>query len=436
MNIENFFKLKNKGTDVKTEIIAGITTFLTMSYIIVVNPAILSTKGTGMSFSGVLAATVLVSALSSILMGLIADLPYALAPGMGINAFFTYGIVLGMGVSWQTALGAVFISGIIFIILTLVKVREAIVNAIPASVRLGVAGGIGIFLTLIGLQDANFIVDSPATLIHMGKFSPQMVMFIIGLFFTMYLINKRVKGALMLGILFTSFIAYLNGRLFGSEILINLPKNFVSSPDFSSVFFKLDIKGALNIGMIGIIFTLLFTDMFDSISAFLGVSEVADLKDKDGKPKNLNKALFVDAVSTVISGLFGTSSGTTYIESASGIEEGGRSGLTAVVAGLLFLPFLYFSPILSAIPTFATAPALVIVGFYMMKPFSKLDFSNFEESMPAFLALILIPFTYSITQGISWSILSYVFLKIVNGKKMHPMLYVIAFFCILILYLS
>ncbi|MBL6990512.1 MAG: NCS2 family permease [Bacteriovoracaceae bacterium] len=414
--IRGFFKLDKNGTDVKTEIIAGLTTFLTMSYIIVVNPSILSTNGTGISFAGALTATVLVSAISSILMGLVANLPFALAPGMGINAFFTFSVILGMGVPWQKALGTVFISGIIFILLTLVKFREKIVFAIPECVRYGVATGIGLFLALIGLKQAGLIVASPATLIKFGGFTPQVILFLIGMLFTLFLFSRKIIGSLLISILFTTLIAFLNGRLWGSDILIKGPQSIMSDPDFSAVFFKLDISGAFSFELLAVIFTFLFTDMFDSISTFLGVSQVANLKDDKGRPKNLKRALFVDAISTTISGLFGTSSGTTYIESAAGVDQGGRTGLTAVVVGLLFLPFLYFSPVLQIIPSFATSPALVLVGFFMMSSIGKVKFSEFDEGMPAFLACILIPFTYSITQGISWALIAYTLLKIFKGK--------------------
>jgi AGZA family xanthine/uracil permease-like MFS transporter len=436
MSIESFFKLKEKKSSIRTEVIAGLTTFLTMSYIIAVNPGIMAEAG--IPFSGALTATILVAAISSILMGLIADLPYALAPGMGINAFFTYTVVLGMGVSWQTALGAVFVSGIIFIILTIFKVREAIVKAIPTCVRLGVAAGIGLLLTFIGLKGASFIVCHPVTFVCMGKFTPEMLIFVTGLIFTLILENKKIKGSLLSGIIFTTLAAYIYGKIPGNTALLNIPQKLFENPDFSSAFFKMDIAGVFKGGMLGVVFTLLFTDMFDSISTFLGVSQVADLKDEKGEPKNLNKALLVDAISTTISGLTGTSSGTTYIESAAGVEQGGRSGLTAIIAGLLFLPFLYFSPLIGAIPAFATAPALVLVGFFMLRAVSQVNWNKYEEGIPAFLALILIPLTYSITQGISWSLIVYILLKIFNRniKDIHPMLYIIVLFSALALYLA
>ncbi len=415
--MERLFKLSERGTSVKTEVRAGIATFLTMAYIIVVNPGILSNAG--MPFAGVLFATVLVCAISSILMGLYANLPFALAPGMGINAFFTFGLVLGMGLTWQTALGVVFISGLVFLLLSVLKVREAIVRAIPESLRYGVAAGIGLFLALIGLGSVGFIVGSPATIVTFGGITPQVLLFLGGLLLTSVLIIRKVNGALIYGVVATSIAALIVSSVMAAgdaEPFVTVPSAIFALPSLE-VFFQLDIAGALSIGMILPIFTLLFTDMFDSISTFVGVSEVGGFIDeKTGQPKNVGKALLVDAVSTTISGLFGTSSGTTYIESAAGVEEGGRTGLTAVVTGLLFIPFIFLSPLLSFVPGVATAPVLVLIGIFMVKPLMKIKWDDFETSIPAFLSLILIPLTYSITQGIIWGFLSYSAIKLIQGK--------------------
>ncbi len=434
---ENLFNLKENNTTISKEFIAGITTFLTMAYIIIVNPQIL-TSGTGMPYGGALAATILVASLSSILMGVFANLPFALAPGMGINAFFTFTVILGFGLTWQQALGAVFISGLVFIFLTIVRIRELIVKSIPAPVRLGVASGIGLFLCFIGLKESGMIVCSPATLVCMGDFSPKLFIFLAGLVFTLILLIKKKKGALLSGIIFSTILAYSAGRLWGDTILIHMPENFFSSPDLSSTFLKMDLSGAFKLSMVSVIFTFLFTDMFDSISTFLGVCQVSDLKDKDGNPKNMNKALMVDAFSTTISGILGTSSGTTYIESASGIEEGGRTGLTSVFTGLLFLPFLFLAPLIAIIPMYATSPALVIVGFYMARAIIEVDMKSYGSGFPAFLALILIPLTYSITQGISWSIVFYILLSFFDRKveRPSPMLYIIGILSLLSLYLT
>lgn len=437
--MEKFFKFSERNTNLKTEILAGIATFLTMAYIVVVNPGILSIGG--MSFSGVLFATVIVASISSIFMGFYANLPYALAPGMGINALFTFTIVKTMKVAPETALGAVFISGIVFIILSVTKVRTMIVKAIPASLRYSVAAGIGLFLTLIGFESVGFIVYNPATIVTFGGITFKTVLFIIGLVITAVLVMRKLKGALVYGIVIVSILTLVVSKVamsFGllETALVTAPEKLFAMPSFD-LFLKLDIKSALSVSMIAPVFTLLFTDMFDSISTFLGVSQVAGLVDEEGQPENVDKALLVDAVATTISGLFGTSSATTYIESAAGVEEGGRTGLTAIVTGLLFIPFMFLSPLLTFIPSTATAPVLVIIGTYMMKPLSNLDWSNFEESLPAFLALILIPLTYSITQGIIWGFLIYTVIKLLCGKykEIHPMLYIIDVFAIISLIL-
>ncbi len=415
--LETCFEIKKRGSDIKTEIIAGITTFLTMSYIIVVNPMIL--KKTGMDFEGILFATVLVSSISSILMGLYANLPYALAPGMGINAFFTFTLVAGMGVSWQTGLGAVFISGLIFILLTITKIRSMIVDSIPECLRYAVAAGIGLFLALIGLSEVGFI-KTGATIVKFGGFNIKTLLFYTGLIITSILVTKGMKGALLLSIFINSIIAILVSTIGLKFNLLDQPIAQIPTKIFSSpkptLFFKFDLTGALKLGMIAPLFTLLFTDMFDSISTFLGVAQAGGLIDKKGQPINVDKALMVDALATTFSGIFGTSSATTYIESASGVKEGGRTGLTAVVAGLLFLPFMFLSPLLSLIPAVATSPVLVIVGVFMAQTLRNIDWLKMDEAIPAFVAFILIPLTYSITQGIVWGFLTYTFVKIFTGK--------------------
>jgi len=427
----NYFKLEENRTDIGTEVRAGITTFLTMAYIIVVNPAILSK--TGMPFAGVLFATIIVAGLSSILMGLATNLPFAVAPGMGLNAFFAFTLCLGMGIKWQTALGVVFLSGIIFIILSLTGARKAIIKAVPFSLRYGVAAGIGIFLTLIGLTSVGFIVKSPATTVAFGGINTTTLLFVIGLLFTGLLVAANVKGALIIGIISISILTFIASHIIpGAKSLVSMPTGVFSMPNFD-VFFKLDIPGALSLHLLVPMFTFLFTDIFDSLSTFLGVSEVGGFLDEEGQPKNIGKALLVDAIATTLSGLTGTSSGTTYIESASGIKEGGKTGLTAVVTGLLFFPFMFIAPLLSFIPTVATAPILVLIGLFMMRPINKIDWDNFEDSIPAFLALVLIPLTYSITQGIVWGFLSYTALKIFRGKisEISITIYIIDAFAIL-----
>ncbi len=437
--IDKYFKLKENNSDLKTEILAGITTFLAAMYIIVVNPSIISK--TGMPFNGVLTATILVSAFSTILMGIYAKNPILVAPGMGLNAFFTFSVVLGMGVKWETALGSVFWAGIVFLILSVFNVRTYIVKAIPKQIRYAVSAGIGLFIALIGFSNAKFIIANPSTLVKLGEMNSITVTFVIGLLITALLIIKKIKGAMIIGILTTTILSIPIGRIYGDASSINfgIPtlvtwKGFLALPDFSLIF-KMDLLGSLKFAIWPITFAFLFTDMFDSLSTFVGVAEAADLIDPDGEPRYVKESLIVDAFSTTISGLLGTSAGTAYIESATGIEEGGRTGLTAVTAGCLFLPFMFFSPILSIIPEIATAPALILVGVFMMKPVLKINWSKLDDAIPAFLALILIPFTYSITQGIIWGFLSWTAVKIITGKKdeVSLMLLIIDVFAVLAL---
>ena len=434
--LDKLFQLKEHKTTVQTEIRAGIATFLTMAYIIAVNPGMLSQ--TGMPFEGVLLATVAVSAIVSILMGLYTNLPFALAPGMGINAFFTYNLVLYGPLEWQTALGAVFISGIVFIILSIFKVREMIVAAIPPSLRYAVAAGIGLFLSFIGLQNAGFVVANEATLVGFGGMNVTTGLFVIGLLLTAVLVINKVKGALIYGVLTVSVLALIATLLGWVEGIVFVPDAVFALPSFE-VFMAMDVVGALSLGVIMPVFTLLFTDLFDSISTFVGVAEVGGFMDEETQqPKNVGKALLVDAVCTTLSGIFGTSSATTYIESAAGVEEGGRTGLTAVVTGLLFLPFIFLSPIVGFIPAVATAPVLVLVGLFMTHPVLHIKWDNFEESVPAFLAMLLIPLTYNITQGIVWGFLSYTVIKIFRGKisEVPATLWIINVFAIIALFFA
>ena len=413
--MDKFFGLSKNQTTVKTEMTAGLTTFLATMYIIVVNPAILSASG--MPFSGVVTATILVSAFSSIAMGIYANNPIVLAPGMGLNVFFTYSIVIGMGVSWETALGSVFWTGIIFLFLSALNIRTWIVQAIPPQLRFAIAAGIGLFIAIIGFVNARFIISDPATLISFGGLNVLTITFMIGLLLTSFLVIRRVRGALILGILFTTLLSIPIGRLWGDASAINqgIPtlvtwQGLFDLPDFS-VFFKLDLVDWPTM------FALLFTDMFDSIATLIGVAEAAGLTDEKGEPRNVKASLVVDGLSTTLSGLFGSSPGTAYIESAAGTEEGGRTGLTSITAGLLFLPFMFFSPLLSIVPAIATAPILILVGVFMMAPITKINWRQFDDAIPAFIGMILIPFTYSITQGIIWGFISWTILKLLVGKK-------------------
>lgn len=401
---------------VRTEIVAGITSFMATMYIIVVNPNILSQAG--IPFSAACTATVMVSFISTFLMGALAKNPIVVAPGMGLNAFFTFTIVLGGGHDWKTALGAVFISGVIFLLITLFKLREYLANAIPETLRYAIAAGIGLFIAFIGLKNAGIIVKHPVTLVTLGPANYSMAVFFIGLILTGYLYTKKIKAALFLGIVTTTVLSLPAGRWIGSEYLVRPAPGatWIAAPDFST-FFALDVLGALKLSLIPFILSFVFTDLFDSLSTFIGVAEAGNLKDKQGNPKNLGPSLLVDSISTTISGLFGSSPGTSYIESASGISAGGKTGLTAIVAAALFLPFLFLSPMIGMVPALATAPALVLVGVFMMSPIIKIKWKNIDDGIPAFLSIIMIPLTFSISNGIIAGILTWSLLKALLGKK-------------------
>jgi len=408
----SYFELRKYGTTMQTEVIAGFSSFLATSYIIVVNPAVLSQAG--LPFTSVLTATVLVSFFSSLMMGLYAKNPIIVAPGMGLNAFFTFSAVIGMKVPWPIALGAVFWSGIFFLLLSIFNIRTYIVRAIPHPLRYAIAAGIGLFITLIGFSNAHFITHHPATIVGAGELNVVVITFLIGLVFTAILIARKIKGAILIGIFFTTLAAYPIGRFWGNDVLVHFSGVF-AMPDFD-LFLQLDLVHSLQWSVLPVIFAFVFTDLFDSLSTLVGLSEAANLLDKNGEPRNLKRSLITDAVSTTLAGLVGSSPGTAYIESAVGIEEGGRTGLTAVVGALLFLPFLFLSPVLSVVPAIATAPALVLVGVFMVRPVIKINWQQLDEAIPAFLAMVLIPFTYSITQGIIWGFLSWTVLKAATGK--------------------
>ncbi|HKU73061.1 MAG TPA: NCS2 family permease [Pyrinomonadaceae bacterium] len=405
----------------RTEAIAGITTFFTMSYIVVVNPTILSTPGTGMAFSGVLTATVLICFVMTLMMGVYAKLPFAVAPGMGINAFFTFTIILTQGVWWQTALGIVFWAGVLFLIISVTPIREIIAKAIPAELRIATATGIGVFITFIGLKNAGFITSDPVTYVKLGTLGLQTVLAIIGLVVTVLLLIRRSAMAYLAGMFVVTVIAWAAGQ-------IKAPPSFVSPPDFQTVFLKLDILGALKLSLLPAIVGILFTDLFDSISTFIGVAHAADMLDENGNPRNLRQGLIVDSFATFGAGLAGTSSGTAYIESIAGIDSGGRTGMTSVFTALCFLPCFFLAPLAGMVPVYATAPVLILVGAAMFKSVSHIDFRKIEEGLPAFLTIILIPLTFSITQGILWGFISHVGLYLVVGrrKEIHPVMYVLA----------
>jgi AGZA family xanthine/uracil permease-like MFS transporter len=416
---------------VRTEAIAGITTFFTMAYIVVVNPAILSTPGTGIAFSGALTATVLICFTMTLLMGLYAKLPFAVAPGMGINAFFTFTIILNQGVWWQTALGIVFWAGVLFLLISVTPVRETIAKAIPSELRIGTAAGIGIFLTFIGLKNTGLITSDPVTFVKLGKLDETTLIAILGMVIIVFLSTRGSSLAFLAGIFFITVVALVRG-------LISAPPQLFSAPDFHTVFLKLDILGALKLSLLPAIIAIMFTDLFDSISTFMGVAHAADLLDENGHPRNLRQGLIVDSVATFGAGLAGTSSGTAYIESIAGINVGGRTGLTSVFTALCFLPCFFLAPLAGMVPLYATAPVLVLVGAAMFKSVAQINFAKIEEGLPAFLTIILIPLTFSITQGILWGFIAHVGLYLIVGrrKEIHPVMYVLALVAIGLLLLE
>ena len=400
--------LKKAGTDIKTEIIAGFTTFLAMAYILAVNPNILGAAN--MDTGAVFTATALSSAIATLVMGIFANLPFALAPGMGLNAFLAYTVCLTMGYSWQFALTAIFCEGIIFLLLTLFNVREAIVNSIPANLKKAIGVGIGLFIAFIGLQNAGIIVDS-ATLVGLNITSPSAIVAIIGVIVTAALVAYNIKGGILIGILVTTIIGIPFGvTQFGG--VASLP------PSLAPTFLKFNFSEVLaNIpDFIIVMFTFLFVDMFDTVGTLIGCAGKADMINKDGTIPNCKEALFADAVGTTVGAMLGTSTVTTFVESSTGVVEGGRTGVTAIVTAGFFLLSLFFAPLFLSIPSAATAPALILVGFYMMSPVKDIDFTDPTEGIPAFLCLLMMVCAYSISDGIMFGILSYVIIKVLAGK--------------------
>lgn len=431
--LEKFFKLKDSNTTVRTEVIAGFTTFMTMAYILAVNPSILGEAG--MNPNAVMIATALASFVGTLLMALLANYPFALAPGMGLNAYFAYSVVIGMGYSWQVALLAVFVEGIIFIILSLTNVREAIFNAIPATLKAAVSVGIGLFIAFIGLQDAKLIVSNPSTLVSYQTFKGDTfqsigvgaILALIGILLTAILLALNVKGGILIGILATwglGILCELTGIYVPNAdagMYSTIPSGLVSL-DFSSfsetfgAVFKVDFD-TVHIGdFIVIMFSFLFVDLFDTLGTLIGVSSKADMLDEDGKLPRIRPALLSDAIATCVGAVFGTSTTTTYVESASGVTAGGRTGLTSLVTGVLFLLSVIFSPLFLSIPSFAIAPALVIVGFYMMGSVAKIDFTDMTDAIPAFLCILAMPLAYSISEGIAIGVISWTLINLLTGK--------------------
>ncbi|WP_166254395.1 NCS2 family permease [Marinobacter salicampi] len=406
--LERLFQLQAHGTTVRKEIIAGITTFLTMAYIIVVNPSLLSS--TGMDFGAVFVATCLAAVIGTLIMGLWANYPIALAPGMGLNAFFSFTVVGSMGYTWQVALGAVFISGLLFFLLSIFKVREWIINSIPLSLRFGISAGIGFFLALIALTNAGIVVDHPATLVGLGDIkAPEALLFFGGFMLICALSFRRITGAVMIGIIAVTLAALALG-------LIQYDGFFSAPPSLAPTFMELDIAGAFNVGMISVIFAFLFVDLFDTSGTLIGAAQRGGLLDKDGKLPRLGRALMSDSVATMSGATLGTSTTTSYIESTAGISAGGRTGLTAVVVAALFLGCLLLAPIASIIPAYATAPALLYVAVLMTSGLKLIDWEDMTEAAPAVVTALMMPLTFSIANGIALGFITYAVLKALSGR--------------------
>lgn len=405
---EKLFKLSENGTNVRTEIIAGLTTFLTMAYIIFVNPMILADAG--MDHGAVFVATCLAAAIGCFIMGFVANYPIAQAPGMGLNAFLTYAVVMGMGYTWQVALAAVFVSGVIFIFLSIFKVREWIINSIPMSLRVGISAGIGLFLAFIALSNAGIVVSNPATKVSLGDITAiGPILGALGFFLTVALVHRGVKGAVMIAILAITAIAIVIGDVqYGG--IVSAP------PSLAPTFMQLDFSAVFEIGMISVVFAFLFVDLFDTAGTLVGVATKANLIKEDGKLPRLNKALLADSTATSIGALLGTSNTTSYVESVSGVAEGGRTGLTAVVVGVLFLLALFFSPLAGMIPAYATSGALFYVAILMMSGLVGIDWRDLTEAAPVVVTCLLMPLTYSIAEGISLGFIAYAAIKLLSGK--------------------
>lgn len=421
--LENYFKISERGSTVKQEVIGGITTFLAMSYIIFVNPAILGDAG--MDRGALITVTCLASALATLLSGVWANAPFALAPGMGLNAFFTYTLVLGKGVPWQTALGIVFISGFFFLILSIGGIREKIANAIPLPLKIAVGGGIGMFITLIGLKNMGVVVANDATLVALGPITTTVLIGIVGLIVSMVLEIERVKGGMLIGILVSTILAFITGN-------VDVPSQFISMPpSVAPIAMKLDIIGALKLSLIGPIFSFMFVDLFDTLGTLISCSKQMGMVDEKGHIQGLGKMLYTDVSATIAGAMMGTSTVTTFVESAAGVAIGARTGLASVVTALMFIGALFFAPIVGVVPAYATAPALIIVGGYMFKNVKDLDFTDMKSLFPAFIIIVAMPLTYSISIGLSLGFLAYILLHLLTGdfKKINFTLLFIGALC-------
>lgn len=418
--LERLFQLNAHNTTVRTEVLAGVTTFLTMAYILFVNPNMLAE--TGMDHGAVFVATCLAAAIGSLVMGLLANYPIALAPGMGLNAFFTYTVVMTMGYSWQTALGAVFLSGAIFFLLSIFKIREWIIDSIPLALRAGIAAGIGLFLAIIALKNAGIVVDNPATLVGLGDLSTGgALLACLGFFVIAALAYRKVTGAVMIGILLVTGLSIALG-------LSELPGVVSMPPSLMPTLLQLDIAGALDIGLVSVIFAFLFVDLFDTSGTLVGVAQKADLLDKDGKMPRLGRALLADSTATMAGAALGTSTTTSYIESAAGISAGGRTGLTACVVAALFLLSLFFAPLAGSVPAYATAPALLFVAVLMMSSLAQIDWDDLTVAAPVVVAALAMPLTFSIANGIAFGFIAWTAVKVLAGRwrELNPAMWVLS----------
>jgi AGZA family xanthine/uracil permease-like MFS transporter len=423
----DYFELKTRGTNFRTEIIAGVTTFLTMAYIIFVNPSMLSK--TGMDRGALFAVTCIVTAISTIIAGVFGKAPIAMAPGMGLNAFFTYTLVMNNKMSWETALGAVFVSGVLFLLLTLIGLRKKLVEAIPQGLIAAISVGIGLFITFIGLVNLHVIVRNESTLVSAGPLGPTTLIGLAGLLFMLFFEMKGVKGSLLVGIAFSTILAIAFGY-------VNKPVRWVSfNVDISPIALHLDISGALKWGVLGSVFSLMFMSMFDGIGTLVACCHHAKMVDSRGKIKGLDRLLGIDALAGITGALFGTSTTTAYIESAAGIEQGGRTGLTSVVTGILFLLAILFSPLVGVVPEYATAPALIMVGLFMMKEVRAINFAHIEDAFPAFIIIVMIGLSYSISTGLAFGFISFVLIKTAARKfrEVKPTMWIIAILSIVFL---
>jgi len=435
--LDEYFGLSERQTNPKIEIVAGVTTFLTMAYIVFVNPSILSLEGMDvgdierMDKQALIAVTCLVSGFASIIVGIFAKAPIAMAPGMGLNAFFAYLVSSGK-MDWQTALGVVFISGLFFLILTLLGLRKRLVESIPPSLISAIAVGIGLFITFMGLVKLGMVVNDPHTLVSAGPLTSSVLIGLLGLLIMVYCEIKKLKGGLVLGILVSTLLAIVLGKVETPDKFISLDMNL------RAVSMRLDIFGALKWGFAGSIFTLMFIDMFDSVGTLVACCHQADMVDKENRIEGLDRLLGIDAIATMIGALFGTSTTTAYMESAAGIEQGGRTGLTAITTGILFLLTVLFVPVVRIVPGYATAPALIMVGLYMMKEVRRIDFTNMEEAFPAFIIMVMIALSYSISTGLAFGFVSFVLIKTVAGKirEIKPAMWIIALMSVMFLTLD